>query len=247
MNETYHLYLTSSRARLRRTAGWPWRRTVAEICEWDWIPGGPLAWPAATARHGARRRPLHVFAGSAFCRFMAVQLPSGLRNEDEARIVVQSQMEAELALDPGQWRYAFSGGGTLAPVVGCAMHEALCRNVQHFAESSHLRLISLRPFLEAAWNANLHPGTADKTMILVEQDAYSVSSMETRHITSASSSVHEDDAEGVRRAIRRQLIGREAPHPGALQLLQVDAQPSAAGGTPYADFRDMLTATEGWR
>jgi hypothetical protein len=241
MNESYHLYLTGSRARLRRVSGWPWRRYVAETGDWAWDAASGLACPEELPQ-SRFRQPLYVLAGSAFCRFLVVDLPASVRNAAEARIVGQSQMEAELGMEPGEWRYAVCARQDGQQAVACAVRETLYRQVEQFAQARNLRLASLRPLFETVWNEGLQKNAPDRTLIFIEDDAYAVSCMEAGRITSIGSFVHGGDREGARRAVRRQLIGSEVPDQGAIQVRQV----AAADGILQADFRDLFRTVEEW-
>ncbi len=256
MNESLHLYLTGSTLFLRREHGLPWRRRVATLGQaaWDGAALEPAILAAAELAPPAkgpawRRRPLHVYLGSALCRFMVAKLPQGLRDEAERQAAAAAQMRHHLGLDGG-WTVALDAAAQPAGAVACAVRQELVGQLARLADANRLVLASVRPFATAVWNT-ARPGK--DALIVVEDDAFTLFASGAAGLDTINTLAHRREHELIDRELRRVALASGAggsavrlvlpPHLDAMapasaaRALGMDARP---GREHYADFRDMV-------
>jgi hypothetical protein len=258
MNESLHLYLTGSACRLRREQGLAWRRRVTPAGEGEWdgalLDGDGLELAAPGRRW--RRRTLHVHLGSALCRFMVAALPQGLRDDTERQAAAAAQMRHQLGLDGAEWTCALDAAAhdRSAPgTIVCAVRLAVMVQLRRLADVNRLALVSVRPFATTVWNA-ARAGTTDAaTLIVVEDDAFTLFVAGSAGLETVSTMGHRRESELIERELRRVALAAGAQG-GAVHLampahLDAMAPASAVRGLTrqahldrehYADFRDLL-------
>lgn len=264
MNESLHLYLNGTQALLRRQSGWPWRRGVAPVAAFAWDAQHPASLVFAGLPGLGKTPPgrislprtLHVYAGSALCRFMAVDLPPGLRDEAEARAAAQGQMQHQLGLQPGDWEFSLDRAAGAGKSVACAARRVVVERVRALAQEHGLRLVSFRPFIAGVWNA-LHEKRAaapDAALLAVEHDAFTTFIERAGKLDAVGSLAHQRPDDLAERELRRLSYSFGGDAQETIRLLLPEAlrtQATAhAGKMPrradylhaglYADFRDLL-------
>jgi hypothetical protein len=256
MNESLHLYLTGSTLFLRREHGLPWRRRVAPLGQaaWDGAELKPSSLAAAELAPPAPgrawyRRPLHIYLGSALCRFMVTALPQGLHDEAECQAAAAAQMRHHLGLDGG-WTVALDAGSQPARAVACAVRQELVGQLGRLADANKLVLASVRPFATMVWNAA--QGGTD-ALIVVEDDAFTLFASGAAGLDTVSTLAHRRERELIDRELRRVALSAgaggsavrlalpahlDAMAPAsAARALRMDAR---LGRERYADFRDLV-------
>lgn len=262
MIDAYYLYLNSSEAIVRRQTGWgPWRR-LEELARWEWNAdlASSLDFESLVLRKH-RHATLTVYMGSALGKFMLLDLPAGLRSEDETRAAAQAQMQHQLGLQPEQWTFSVDRlpGGNQA--VACALRADVFARLGHVARTRGLRLVSLRPFAASSWNALQAPLKASvaaidgaQALMLVENDAFAIVIEKAGVIASINALSHRREPALIDREIRRMeyALGEDAQRhirlaliPELLPLAQLHTdkvlqQHEYLGQPIYSDFRDLL-------
>lgn len=261
MIDSYHLYLSASEAMLRRQSGMPWRRRVEQLGAWRWDASRPASLMLERfAPRGRLRAPLHVYVGSALSKFMAFDLPVGLRSPQEQRAAAQAQMQHQLGLNAADWELALDAGTGVGKSVACAVPRQVSARVAMLASEHRLRLVSLRPYVTAVWNmvraqnSRATDGGAPSALLALEGDAFSILMERSGQMVAVSAMRHGREAGLVEREIKRLGYALGADGQSRIQLAlsaQLDGiAPAHAGkivrnpaGAPaclYIDFRDLL-------
>ncbi|APA68763.1 hypothetical protein [Janthinobacterium sp. 1_2014MBL_MicDiv] len=263
MIDAYHMYLTASEVRVRRQTGWGHWRRVEELARWQWNAGLPdsLTFEDLVLRK-RRYATLVVHVGSALSKFMMLELPSGLQNEQEEQLAAQAQMQHQLGLSPGQWEYTLDHlPAARGKVVVCALRADIGVRLRQLARERGLRLMSLRPYVVGVWNAmQQRPGSlapisdGDRALMMVETDAFTIVIERNDTMKAMSTMVHRREADVIKREIRRMAysLDEKAQHSirlavagEILPLAQLHAEKVLQRDDYlqpilYADFRDLL-------
>ncbi len=262
MNESLHLYINGSQALLRRQSGWPWRRNVEHISEFEWDVEQPITLRLTGLNETERRllepkRALHVYLGSALCRFMAIDLPLGLRDNVEALAAAKGLMLQKLGLQSGDWEFSLDRVVGNGKSVVCAARRSVIDRAKALAHEQGLQLASLRPFISAIWNALEEKtiGSGRTTGVLaVEYDAFTVFIERSGSLDSLSSLSHQRPDDLIEREIRRLSYAFDGDEQETVHLL-LPAHLLAQGighsdkiarrthflrSGLYSDFRDLL-------
>jgi hypothetical protein len=262
MNESLHLYLNATEVHLRRVGGPPWRRKVEELnaSAWDMADPGSLKLDGLPPA-GAWRRPLHVYAGSALGKFMAIDLPQGLRDESEARAAAQAQMQHQLGLQAADWHFTLDRAVAPAKSIVCAVRRNAMERLQSLAQENGLRLVSLKPFVAGVWNAVQRKaagdGVAQSALVAIEDDAFTVLVEASGKLVSMSTLSHRRESDLVDREIRRLGYSFGTETHGAIRIALPRHLSALAQAVPekvvlredymeqglYANFRDLLFAS----
>jgi hypothetical protein len=259
MNETLHLYLTAGTVLLRREHGLPWARRIAPTGQASW--NGAVLDPAALAAGGLelaasgrrwRPCPLHVYLGSALCRFMVATLPQGLRDDAERQAAAAAQMRHHLGLDGAEWSFALDAAAQPSSTVVCAVRQDLIGQLRRLAAAHRLVLASVRPFATGIWNASQSSGA--EALIVVEDDAFTLFAPGTTGLEAVNTLAHRREHELIDRELRRVALARGAGGSGAVRLAlpaHLDAMAPASARRAlgrsghldrehHADFRDLV-------
>lgn len=259
MNESLHLYLNATEANLRRRSGPPWRRKIEQLAVSVWDMDDPASLkPEGLPSARTWRRPLHVYIGSALSKFMAIDLPQGLRDESEVRAAAQAQMQHQLGLQATDWHFTLDRNATPGKSIVCAIRRDAIERLHLLSQENGLRLVSLKPFVAGVWNAvqSKRKGDASEGLALVaiENDAFTVFVEAAGALVSMNTLSHRCESDLVDREIRR--LGYSAgahaldairvalpPHLSALAQAASDRlirHGDYLEHALYADFRDLL-------
>lgn len=262
MIDAYHVYLNASEVLVRRQTGWSRWRRIEELARWQWDAAIPasLNFDALELRK-RRYATLAVHVGSALGKFMKLELPVGLRDEQEERAAAQAQMQHQLGLSPGQWEFTLDHLPTRGLVVACALRADIGARLRQLARERGLRLLSLRPYVIGVWNAmQLRRGPqapssdGGRALMMVENDAFTIVIEKEGIVDAMSSMAHRREADVVNREVRRMAYSlgddgqchiRLAVAGDILPLAQLHAEKvllreDYLQPVLYADFRDLL-------
>lgn len=262
MIDAYHMYLTASEVRVRRQTGWGYWRRVEELASWQWNAGSPESLtfePLVLRKH--RYATLVVHVGSALSKFMILELPVGLQNEQEEQAAAQAQMQHQLGLSLGQWEYTLDQLPVRGKVVVCALRADIGMRLRQLASARGLRLFSLRPYVVGVWNAmqQRHGSPAPvsdggRALMMVETDAFTIVIEKNGTMKAMSAMAHRREADVINREIRRMAYSLDENAQGSIRLAVVgEILPQVQSHTEkvlrcndylepilYADFRDLL-------
>lgn len=258
MTDSFHLYLNGRQAWLRRRTGWPWRQTVSALGQWDWDAAAPATLTLAPAL--AKGGRLHVYFGSALCRFGAVVLPAGLGDDAEQLAVAGAHMQVQLGLAPADWTLTLdAAAGPDGKANICAVRRTLLARLETLAREHDLRLVSATPFVTGVWNAfdQRRPAQlqGDHALVAVEDDAFTLITARAGALASLSSLSHGCEPELLGRELKRLALSMGGNgEPIRLALSSAVAPMGQAYGSKVlkradfcapalqADFRDLLFA-----
>ena len=263
MIEAFHIYLTSTRVRVRRQGGLPWNRPVTALPESAWSADVPASLALSLPERRSTLRPsLHVHVGSALCKFMAIDMPAHARDADERLAIAQAHMQHQLGLAREEWTFSMEASWSGTRPVACAMRRTLISRVEQLSAHHGLSLRSLRPFVGGVWNgfdARQEGREVDRCALLaIEDDAFTVMVAEGGALVSVSTMSHGSEADLVAREIGRLGIAHGANVEARVALAVSDAawrtsaggfaRPATADGPAVplcADFRDLLPFLNG--
>lgn len=208
MTDTFHLYLNGRRALCRRQSGLPWKRLLVELPEWSWNSQDPASLAFSLPDADKRRRaPLHVYLGSALCKFMIVEIAEGVVDVRERGLIAEARMRRHLGLDPEEWRCTVDVGKKLGKAIVCAIHSDLMARIEALATLHGLKLVSLRPYASGLWNmlsGSAHNMSDTHTGLLaVEDDAFTVFLAQSGALISMNALMHNGEPDLVERELKR--------------------------------------------
>lgn len=260
MIDAYHLYLTSSKALLRKESGLPWKRTIESLGETSWDASQPSSLTLASAGAERRLRPsLHVYVGSALSKFMLLDLPPALRDLQERRAATLAQMQHQLGLQAAEWEVSLDAIEGEGRFLACAIPRALSERLHTLSKQLSLRLVSIRPYFAAVWNAHVSSLAANdaqvQALLALESDAFTSLVAKDGKVTAISAMPHHSEAGLVEREIKRMRYSMGAKAVGSLRVVFAkEVQELAlaytdkrvftgdeANGLVYADFRELLS------
>jgi len=260
MIDSYHLYLTSSKALLRKESGLPWKRKIELVGESGWNASQPSSLALHGATGGKRLRPtLCLYVGSALCKFMVLDLPPTLRNDRERRVAALAQMQHQLGLEAGAWEVSLDALEVGGKFLACAIPRALAERLRTLSKESGLRLVSVRPYFAAVWNAQVASLVANEAqtqaLLAIESDAFTSLVAKDGKVVAISAMPHHSETGLVEREIKRLTFSMGAQAVASLrvvfakevqELSQAYADKrvctgSDVSGLPYADFRELLS------
>jgi hypothetical protein len=261
MIDAYHVYLNASEVLVRRQSGW-WRwRCVEDLVRWQWDAAVPASLDFNSLNLRKRRlATLTVHFGSALAKFMTLELPDGLRGEQEERAAVQAQMQHQLGLNPGQWEYTLDHLKDRRRVVACALRADIGARLRLLSHERGMRLQSIRPLVAGVWNAwtrrsplRAETSNGAKVLMMVERDAFTIVVEKNGSVGAASSMVHRREDDLINREVRRMAsLGEDAQRhirlavaADLLPLARLHAekvlqQEEYLQQSAYPDFRDLL-------
>ncbi len=259
MIESFHLYITGKEAYLRRQTGLPWRRRVEVVDQWHWDPAVPASLLRASMGVKKWYRPrLHVYVGSALCKFMAVALPLELHAIDELRAAGQAKMQHQLGLNAADWVFTLDSASPGGKAIVCAARRNVMDRVHELTAKTGLRLWSLKPYVVGIWNVaqkKVRAATPSATaLIAIEEDAFTVWMTRAGILDAMNTLGHAREPELVSREMKRLafILGDDANENIGLALAPSlsSMMPPNAGKlllrsayvkeNRYADFRDLL-------
>jgi hypothetical protein len=206
MTESLHLYLNSSTCLLRRRAGWPWKRRVSALGQFDWTADDLASLRLTLPVRGTRRNAsLHVVLGAALCKFMIVEVPVQLIDPVERALVGAASMRRHFGLLAGEWECTADIRPAAGQAIVCAVRISLIEHLRALAATHGLRLKSVRPYATVLWDAVCAQRVdGDETGLLaVEDDAFTVIMARAGKVVSVHALQHHDAAGLPERELRR--------------------------------------------
>lgn len=261
MSETLHLYLTGRDAHLRRVAGYFGRGPVDEVGQWQWNFLDPLSlnFDAVEGMDWERRRRLHVYLGSALCKFMVDDLPDGVRDE-EYLAVASAKMAHKLGMTPSEWAFTSQVSKADRRTFTCALRKNIADRVNALAAEHKLKLVSMTPFVASLWNEceKAPDGAADSnfSLIVIEGDAFTTLAAKDGVIQSMNSFFHRGESDLVDREVNRLQLSLGVQQKIGVALLKrlrpfVDHQPEKLVQARHVqplrsrpDFSDLMFRDE---
>lgn len=177
--ESVHLYLDSHHAYARVGGRRGHATPISDLGRWNWNGDQEVAlhWGG---RAPPRRRPLHVYLGSALVKLACVPRPQGLRDEGEREAVLAVALRDTLTIDTDEWRLCASEFADASNIVGAAMKRQLYGELEVVAGANDLRLTSVKPYIFGVINAmqnGMYEGLSingSGALLVAEADALSV-------------------------------------------------------------------------
>lgn len=205
----------------------------------------------------SKRRELHVYLGSAICKFQITDLP-GTVKEKELQTVAAAQMAHRLGLNIAEWEFTCQADRRNNKIIICASRRAIVDRIKSLAKEKRLKLSSLKPFAAVVWNEVgkivdiANPGMS---LIVAENDALTTFTAKAGILQAMNSFYHRQEAELINREVKRLQLSATAEHsvgiavPAALRhiaashLEKVLQKPQSASNRG-SDFTDMLLCDE---
>lgn len=224
MIENFYLYLTGRDAYLRNTRGFFWPRRIDEVGHWNWICSDPesLNFDVMSSSAGRRPRRLHVYMGSALCKFLVVEFPVGIKNEEYA-LVSRSQMIHQLGLEISEWEFTSQVVKADGKIITCAVRKAVVERIRDLAKKKRMTLASVKPFVAQLWNdcakAKPNEDISSFSLIAVEADAFTTVSAAEGVVQSINCFFHRGDCNLVSREGSRLQLANGKDHAIRVALL----------------------------
>lgn len=260
MIDSYHLFISEKGMLLRRQSGMLWWRRVEAQGAWHCDAGHPASLQLARLMVKKKwRSHLHVYVSSGLCKFMAINLPSGLKNDEERRAAGQAQMQHQLGLSVAEWVCAVDVAAAHGKSVVCALRISLLDGIRALAVANNFQLVSVKPFVAGIWNEARALGksaTGVAVLMVVENTAFTVMLARDGIVESINALTHDNEPDLVEREIRRVGLALGTDAADSIQLaLLADTQAFTGiqasrilrrrGSTRHAlypDFRDLAFA-----
>lgn len=209
MTESWHLYLTSSRLFVRRAHGL-FRRHVEQVSELAW---DRTALPAPLLRRpqDAAERPLYVYVGSSMLRWAAFKLQ--LHDARERLLATRACMQSHYDMDPLDWVVQAQASGIGGYTLACAMRTNLLDGLHGLARANELRLVAVRPYVQAVWNTFSARHRWPATLVTVEPDSFTMMVPGSGKELCISSFCHRQQSGLIERElVRMTMAGASAAH-----------------------------------
>ncbi|MBC3873831.1 hypothetical protein [Undibacterium flavidum] len=261
MTNAIHVYVNATQISVRRQSGYWWNEKVESIGAWNWnslVPSS-LSFEPLHRRKNSREY-LHVYLGSALCKFTTVDLPKGLNDIGEQQLAARAYMQNQLGLKASEWQFTIDFTSS-DKVVVCAIRRVLIEKIQELSNESGFHLASIKPFVVGVWNTfqkNLDVSDANRTaLVAIENDAFTVFVTRLGVLESMNAITHECDVLLVERESRRLSFSFTDAEQNNIYF----AVPEKIIGTPqihvdrilrkdkylnkssYIDFRDLVFST----
>lgn len=261
MIDDWLAYITGSTVKIRRRSGFFWKRTITDIGESGWNNKDPSSLTFGQIKKTGSWSTLSIYLGSALCKIMAVDLPSGVTDLNEQHAVAQAQMHRQLSIDPTDW--VCTVDAILAPnkSVACAIRRDIFDRLNTVAAEKKLRLISVRPYITGIWNTfqKKYAGLPHSALLVIEKDALTVICTASGFIVAINTLGYRGEPAVIEREVRRlgMSLGSDSGQTVYLALAEKNQTYSGVGAGQllnradflkplrYADFRDLLFSDDG--
>jgi hypothetical protein len=260
MSESFYLYLTGGDAYLRRRDGYFGRGSIEEVGQWKWSVSdlSSLSFKELDNINWNKRRKLHVYLGSALCKFLVADLPNAAK-EQEYPTLAAAQMAHRLGLDVAEWEFTCEADRRNNKLFICASRRAVIERIEILAPELRLELLSLKPFTAGIWNG--YTNTVDaalpgNSLIAVENDALTTFTAQAGVLQTINSFYHRGEPDLINREVRRLQLSLGEEHYVAIALpatlrhfvahhsKKVVEKPDAELLRRSPDFSDIMLSNE---
>lgn len=257
MIDTLHLYITKTSIQARRQTGVLWKKRIEQVGEWS--ISSLNAPPFAQLPVQKKWTRVHVYLGSALCKFMSVVLPQDIRKPEERTAVARAKLMDKFGLVATDWEVCVDAPDVQRRSVACAMPTNLLASIRAYTSAKHLRLSSITPYVSHVWNVFEEMPCAKETsaLLLLESDAFTVMQAQASQIEVIHSLQHQAEPAIIDRELKRIRVAIGSDHAPNIHIaLPINSFYAAHLNTPqltrktkrqentmlYPDFTDLCIA-----